>query len=231
MSIGLRSIQQRIKVSVTYTQSGKRGAGIGRALLFFDALGVYLSQEEFFYLKMDLDPDELLARARELDQQALAQLHDQLYPQVYRYICYRLDDPMICEDIASEVFLRLLDVLKKKGSSIQSVRGWLLGTANHLILDHYRRHYRRIVDNLDDHDNLPSTHSPEMEVDHAFTRREILEALRKLTPDQQHVITLRFSQECSLEETARVMGKSVNAVKVLQFRAIAALRRQMDRRK
>ncbi len=111
------------------------------------------------------------------------------------------------------------------------MRAWLLGTANHLVQDYYRRLYRRRVENLDDHDQVPSSHSPEKEADQAFTRREIREALRKLTPDQQHVIALRFSQELTLEETAQVMGKSVNAVKVLQYRAIAALRRQMDRSK
>jgi RNA polymerase sigma-70 factor (ECF subfamily) len=48
-----------------------------------------------------------------------------------------------------------------------------------------------------------------------------------LTPEQQHVLALRFSQELSLEETAAVMGKNVNAVKVLQFRAVQALRQRM----
>jgi RNA polymerase sigma-70 factor (ECF subfamily) len=194
----------------------------------FAELGLYLGQESKFVSAMDLELDELLARAQKLDQQALAMLHDQLFPQVYRYVCYRLDDPMICEDIASEVFLRLLDVLQKKGRRIRSVRAWLLGTANHLVQDHYRRRYRRRIDNIDDHDSIPSSHSPENEADKGFVRDEVKEALRNLTPDQQHVIALRFTQELSLEETAQVMGKTVNAVKVLQYRAIAALRRQMD---
>jgi len=49
-----------------------------------------------------------------------------------------------------------------------------------------------------------------------------------LTADQQHVIDLRFGQELSLEETAIVMKKKVNAVKQLQLRALAALNRQID---
>lgn len=177
---------------------------------------------------MDSELEDLLSRARKLDQQALGSLHDQLYPQIFRYICYRLDDPQACEDIASDAFLRLLDVLQKRGAKIQNVRSWLLGTANHLVNDHYRRKYRRKVDNLDDHDRLPSDHSLESEFDQTYLRREVREAMRQLTPDQQNVIALRFTQELSLEETAQVMGKTVNAVKVLQFRAIAALRRQMD---
>jgi RNA polymerase sigma-70 factor (ECF subfamily) len=177
---------------------------------------------------MELDYEDLLERSRKLDQQALGLLHDQLYPQIYRYVCYRLNDPQACEDITSEAFLRLLDVLKNRGTRIQNVRSWLLGTVNHLVNDHFRRIYRRKVDNLDDHDTLPSDKSLESEIDQTYLRHEVREAMQQLTPDQQNVIALRFTQELSLEETAQIMGKTVNAVKVLQFRAIAALRRLMD---
>jgi RNA polymerase sigma-70 factor (ECF subfamily) len=48
-----------------------------------------------------------------------------------------------------------------------------------------------------------------------------------LTPEQQHVLALRFGQGYSLEETATFMNKNVNAVKALQFRALAALQREI----
>ena len=177
-----------------------------------------------------MEIDTILDRAHQFDPQALAELHDQLYPQVYRYIAYRLEDPQVCEDISSEVFLRLLDVLKKKGQTIQSARAWLLGTANHLVMDYYRHKYRRRTDNLDNHDDLPDHHTPEGETEARMIQQEVRAAMLNLTVDQQHVIALRFSQELSLEETAQLMGKTVNAVKVLQYRALAALRRQLDRR-
>jgi RNA polymerase sigma-70 factor (ECF subfamily) len=53
----------------------------------------------------------------------------------------------------------------------------------------------------------------------------VLKAWRQLTDDQQQVIALKFMQELSNEETAAVMGKPVSAVKMLQHRALAALRR------
>lgn len=174
--------------------------------------------------------DDLLVRVHRFDPQALAELHDLLYPQVYRYVSYRLEDAQVCEDISSEVFLRLLDVLKHRVQTVQSARAWLLGTANHMVMDYFRQKYRRQVDNIADHDHLPDRTSLEGDVENQHVRQEIREALLNLTNDQQHVIALRFSQELSLEETAQTMGKSVNAVKVLQFRALAALRRQLDKR-
>jgi len=173
-----------------------------------------------------MEIDTILDRAHQFDPQALAELHDQLYPQVYRYLAYR----QVCEDISSEVFVRLLDVLKKKVQTIQSARAWLLGTANHLVMDYYRHKYRRRTDNLDNHDDLPDHHTTEGETEARMIHQEVRNAMLNLTVDQQHVIALRFSQELSLEETAQLMGKTVNAVKVLQYRALAALRRQLDRR-
>lgn len=178
----------------------------------------------------ELESDTLLERAHLFDPQALAELHDQLYPEVYRYVCFRVSDAQVCEDISSEAFLRFLVVLKKKTQTVQSARGWLLGTANHLVMDFYRKKYRRRDEDLDHHINFPDHHSPEDEAEATFTNEEVRLAMRNLTGDQQHVIALRFTQDLSLDETARIMGKSVNAVKVLQFRALAALRRQLDGR-
>jgi RNA polymerase sigma-70 factor (ECF subfamily) len=52
--------------------------------------------------------------------------------------------------------------------------------------------------------------------------------LKELTTDQQHVLALRFGSGCSLAETAEIMGKKPNAIKQLQFRALAALRKNLE---
>ena len=163
-----------------------------------------------------------------IDPQALGELHDQLYPAIFRYVSYRLQDQQLCEDITSEVFVRLLDACHRRDRRIKDVRAWVFGTASNLINDHFRQKYRRSFEDLDDHQDLPAEHSTEGSVERELTMGEISWAIRKLTPDQQNVIALRFSQDLSLEETAAIVGKSVNAVKVLQFRALAAMRRILE---
>ncbi len=172
--------------------------------------------------------DELDEQAKRFDPQRLGALHDQLYPAIFRYVSYRLQDQQLCEDITSEVFVRLLDASQRRSNKIKDVRAWVFGTASNLINDHFRQKYRRKFEDLDDHQDLPAEHSTEGSVDSVLTMREISWAIRKLTPDQQNVIALRFSQDLSLEETAAIVGKSVNAVKVLQFRALAAMRRILE---
>lgn len=180
--------------------------------------------------KRVFDLDTALTRAKRLDGQALAHLHDQYYPVVFRYVAFRLDDPQAQEDITADVFLNLAEALHQGKGKIQDVRAWLLGTASHLVSDHFRRKYRRPVDNLEDHTELPGEGTPEGQVEQSLHNRRVRTAMAHLTRDQQQVLALRFSQEYSLEETARVMGKTVGAVKVLQFRALESLRRLLEER-
>ncbi len=172
-----------------------------------------------------MNQDNLLERARKLDNEALAMLHDQLYPVIFRYVRFRIDDDQVCEDLTSEVFVRLLKALRQQGRSIEDARAWMLGTASNLIHDYYRVKYRRPVDNIEEHETLVSQQNTESTIELRATLGELRSAIRRLTLDQQNVLALRFSQELSLEETAKFVDKSVNAVKVLQFRALAALRR------
>jgi RNA polymerase sigma-70 factor (ECF subfamily) len=76
-------------------------------------------------------------------------------------------------------------------------------------------------------DSLPDPGiDPQVDVEHRERRSKLRKAVAELTPEQQHVLALRFGEGFSLEETASVMQKNVNAIKQLQLRALAALNRK-----
>ena len=175
-----------------------------------------------------MEPETLLTRARNLDEQALAVIHDRYYPTVYRYVRYRIDDEQLVEDISADVFLRLLDALNRRSSEIRDLRAWLLGTAANLINDYLRKKYRRPVDNIEDYEFLIGVENPENSAESNEQNHQVRNALLHLTQDQQQVLSLRFLLECSIQETARVMRKTEGAVKVLQFRALATLRKLLE---
>lgn len=191
--------------------------------LVYTTLGITLTDNHRIQ-----DSDTLLARARELDSQALSEIHDTFYPAIYRYVSYRLDDEQLVEDITADVFLRLLDTFNRGVRDVRDVRAWLFGTANHLINDALRRKYRKPVENLEDHESLSTGENPEHAVELNDRQRLVRHAIRHLTNEQQQVLSLRFALELSLDETASIMEKSVGAVKTLQFRALAALRRHIE---
>jgi RNA polymerase sigma-70 factor (ECF subfamily) len=175
--------------------------------------------------------EDLLIRAQRLEAAALGEIHDRHYPEVYRYVRYRLADEHACEDITAEVFLRLLDALNRKRGPTQNLRGWLFGTASNLVNDHLRSRYSRRFDSLEgDEIELPDDSHLEKNYEDGWMLEQVAEALQHLTPEQQHVLSLRFSDERSIDETAIIMGKSVTAVKALQFRAVGSLRRLLEER-
>ncbi len=67
--------------------------------------------------------DDLLAQARRLEADALVQIHNTYYPELYRYVRFRLEDEQVGEDITAEVFLRLLDALDNGRGPNQKLRG------------------------------------------------------------------------------------------------------------
>jgi len=177
-----------------------------------------------------MTPDRLLECAQKLDTQALAQIHDRYYPAVYRYVRYRLDNEQVVEDISSEVFLRLLNHFHKQKGEIHDLRAWLIGTASNLVNDHLRQKYRRPTEDLDDHEFLAASDDLNSTVEQNDNQRAVRQAIQQLTREQQHVLALRFSQGLSIEETAQLMNKTNGAIKVLQFRALAAIRKLLEAR-
>jgi len=170
------------------------------------------------------DEQSALNGLRDLDSQAVGAIYDQYFPDVYRYVRYRINDDAVAEDIASDVFVRLLEASQKRQGPETNLKGWLIATASHVVNDHLRRRYRRPTEALSDSmaDGGKSVHA---EVDLREQNRAVQTAYAQLTPEQQHVIALRFNQGYSLEETASHLKKKVNAVKALQFRALASLQR------
>ncbi len=167
-----------------------------------------------------------LTGLQKLESQAVGAIYDRYFPDVYRYVRYRIDDDVVAEDIASEVFLRLLEAAKKRQGPGSSLKGWLIATASNAVNDHLRRKYRRPESELSD--AMPDqASSVPAEVDAREEKKLVQTALTQLTDEQQHVLALRFGQGYSLEETAAFLKKNVNAIKALQFRALASLQRQI----
>jgi RNA polymerase sigma-70 factor (ECF subfamily) len=161
-----------------------------------------------------------------LDSQTIGAIYDQYFSDVYRYVRYRINDDAIAEDIASDIFVRLLEASQKRQGPQSSLKGWLIATASHAVNDQLRRQYRRPVEALSDSlaDRGASVHS---EVDSREQNQMVQSAYARLTSEQQDVLALRFGQGYSLEETAAHLNKNINAVKALQFRALASLQRQI----
>lgn len=166
----------------------------------------------------------LLQRARKFDREALAEIYDNHSPEIFRY-AYRLTGSVEeAEECVSETFTRLLQALYHGRGPKDYLRAYLFRTAHNWITDQYRRKAPPNLSLESDqvpHDH-PLSHPP---ADDKFERERVRDALRLLTPDQRQVIVLRFIEDWSIEDIARLLDKPVGAVKALQHRAIGTLRK------
>ncbi|MBN1177772.1 MAG: sigma-70 family RNA polymerase sigma factor [Anaerolineae bacterium] len=170
----------------------------------------------------------LLRRARAYDEDALSAIYDQYAPMIYAYLYRRVQDAQLAEDLTSEVFLRMLQAIRAEKGWKTSFRAWLYRIAHNLVVDHYRK--QPPAPDLALREELTAAQSTlDSVISERLSRQRLWAAISSLTPDQQHVIALRFGQHVTSQEIAEVMDKSVSAVESLQHRALAALRRMLER--
>jgi RNA polymerase sigma-70 factor (ECF subfamily) len=148
----------------------------------------------------------------------IAALYDRYAPDLYRYIYHRLGAKTLAEDLTAEVFVRVLRLKRAP----DDWRAYLYRIAHNLVIDYTRRNPGVWTDAregiAEERADLFERASVEDE------RRTLRRAIARLSPDQQQVILLKFVEEFSNAEIARIMGKSEGAVKALQHRALGNLR-------
>ncbi len=171
--------------------------------------------------------ERLVVQARSSDAWAFGQLFDHFHRPIYRYIISRIHSPTDAEDLTQLVFVKALEALPRYESRGIPFGGWLFRLARNSIVDFTRtRHEHADLDAVIDHGD----HEPGPE-DVAMIRQDLDQvgaALAMLTDDQREAIALRFFAGLSAREAAEVMGRQEGTIRGLQFRAIAALRRQLS---
>lgn len=176
----------------------------------------------------DASESHLIKRAQDYDSEALSELYRRHANAIFRYVYYRVGDREAAEDLVGDVFVRALESLPSYQDTGKPFEAWLYRIAHARVVDYYRRQTARQVAPLEER----LTDSEEADPDHLAAHRDDVrrawEALIHLTDDQQQVIALRFIAGYSVAEVAELLGKTESAVKALQHRALASLRRLLE---
>lgn len=175
-----------------------------------------------------MDDDVVLKAIEGLDRESLSAVFEQYAPVLYRYALHLCHDPQEADNVVGDVFSRLLDQLAAGKGPRKNLRSYLYQTAYHIIVDNARdrKHHSSFEQlwNEDGTDILPPEQAEE------YRKLGLLKAAINsvLTDDQKNVIVLRFLEGFDLRETADILDKEVNNVKVIQNRAIAKLREALS---
>jgi RNA polymerase sigma-70 factor (ECF subfamily) len=179
-----------------------------------------------------LDKDqELIRKAQRGDTLAFGELYECCAPVIFRYLYTHLDSRMDAEDLTGEVFLKAWQSLPKYNERGVPFLAFLFRIARNVLVDHYRQSNRNTSKTPEELDGFKDESHTELieTVGSQIEHQRILQVLSGLRPDYRSVLTLRFISELSPEETAKVMERSVGAIRVLQHRALAALRQEIEK--
>ena len=170
--------------------------------------------------------DGLVAAAQSGDPDAFGALFDRYYVPVYRFVAARVGRPNDAEDLAQLVFVKALEALPRYEARGVPFGGWLFRLAKNVVIDHVRTRREHATLDLVAEQTAEEAGPDDL----AVFRQEmdsVAHALRRLTPEQREAIQLRFFAGLSAKEAAAAMGRQEGTVRGLQFRAIAALRREL----
>jgi len=171
------------------------------------------------------DEESLVRRAQQNDQEAFAQLYEEHFDRIYRYIALKIGDAVEAEDLTQQVFLNSLRSISSFRWKGRPFSAWLYRIAHNQVVDYLRKKKRS---DLPLEETLASgSDDPQRDAERRLDIEQVLAAAQKLTEAQREVISLRFTSELSIAQVAEVMGKSQGAVKALQHSGIVALRRAL----
>ncbi len=167
---------------------------------------------------------ELIRRAKEYDEAALKKLYEIYYPKIYSYSFLQLGDVHAAEDLTSDVMLKMIESLGSYRFKGLPFGAWLFRIARNRLIDLHRRRKRRGEVNLNETltNNFANPHAM---AERALERGQIQVALKYLTDEQRQVIVLKFIEGFDNRSVGQIMGRSEGAIKSLQHRALASLRR------
>lgn len=170
--------------------------------------------------------EALVAAAQAGDGDAFGRIYDMYAARVYRYCRSRVAEPRDAEDLVQVTFLRAIEALPRYEPRGVPFGAWLFRVAHNAAVDHARR--RRDHVELDAVAEAHATGADPAGSPELLERPALLRAIVRLTPDQREVVALRYFADLSGPEIARVTGKAETAVRALQVRGLASLRRALE---
>jgi RNA polymerase sigma-70 factor (ECF subfamily) len=173
----------------------------------------------------ELEQEHALLDAARLDPTRYEELYDRYFDQIYSYVYYHCGSREQAEDITAATFQRGLEDLPNFQWRGVPYSAWLYRVAGNLLSRDRRRpawlELRETQAGTGDA-NQPDEVVLRLDQDH-----RLHEAITTLPADQRQAILLRFFAGMRNKEVGKVMNRSEGAVKLLVFRAVSNLRKQL----
>ncbi len=176
----------------------------------------------------ETDDNELIARAAKGDREAFGDLYERYVFKVYRHVYYLTSNTHNAEDLTAQTFLNALEAIPRYEMRGAPFIAWLLRIAYNLTVNHKKVRKNGSAPLPETMEVEGTLCSPEESAEAKADGERVWEGVRTLRGDQRQVIVMRFIDGLSYPDIAKVLGKSIGAVRVIQYRALCALRHRLE---
>jgi len=175
-----------------------------------------------------IEDSQLIALAK-ADKAAFGELYERYVNRIYNYIYYRTGNHQEAEDLTAKVFIRALKHIENYDERGVPFSAWLYRIAHNLVANWHRDHSRRKIIPLDEFINKTTrAEMPETITEEHEERELLLASLRRLPPDRQQLIILKYVERLSNAEIGEIMDKTEGAIKSLYYRTLSTLREELS---
>jgi RNA polymerase sigma-70 factor (ECF subfamily) len=176
----------------------------------------------------ETDDRELVALAAKGDREAFGRLYERYSPKVFRHVFYLTNDSHTAEDLTAQTFLNALEAIHRYEDRGVSLLAWLLRIAYNLTINHkkVKKNGTRPLPETIEVEGIEF--SPEASCEAKSDGERVWRVVKRLRGDQRQVIVMRFVDGLSYPDIAQILGKSIGAVRVIQYRALCSLRRRLE---
>ena len=177
---------------------------------------------------MSSDENALVERAK-TDPAAFGILYERYVNKIYNYVYYRIGNQHDAEDLTARTFYRALHHIERYVDQGAPFSAWLYRIAHNLVANWHRDQSRRKIISLEDIKlSVQRRQGPDQMAEQNEEKDELLAAIRRLPPDRQQLLILKFVEGMSNAEIGKVMDRSEGAVKSLYHRTLLSLREMLD---
>jgi len=178
--------------------------------------------------ELEYNEKDVLKRASQGDRDAFGELYEQYIDRIFNYVYYRTGNTHDAEDLTARVFQRAMNHIHNYTDRGVPFSAWLYRIAHNLVANWYRDRSRKQEIPINDIPVLPAKGDhPETSLVRTEEQDGLLRFIRKLPPERQHLLILKFVENLSNAKIGQIMGRSEGAIKSLYHRTLLALRDQI----
>lgn len=169
---------------------------------------------------------QLVQRVKDGDRDAFGTLYDLFADRVHRYLYFRVDKDD-AEDLMETVFVKAWEKIHQYKPGSSAFASWLFRIAHNLLVDHYRLNHS--VEALtEEYQEYRSEYHPKITTERKVESDALRDGLKKLKDEYQQVLVLKYINGFSNQEVSEMLQKSEGGVRILQYRALRALRTVLE---